>query len=141
MGQEPTKLHYVADITEKGYDASGAGCMSFPNGATAHFGTGVHVDLRNDATIYGTKGRIHVDWPWKCAHGAITLSVKGEEEKQFHLTSTNDELYAIEADSVARFLEQKECPYMTLVDTLNNMQALDALRKSAGLKFAAETLE
>ena len=138
MGREPNRLHYVAEITDRGYDASGAGCMGFPNGATAHFGTGIHVDLRNDATIYGTKGRIHVDWPWKCSQGKITVSVKGGEEQQFQLNSTNDELYAIEADTVAEFMEQGQCPYMTIDDTIDNMRALDGLRQSAGLRFAAE---
>jgi hypothetical protein len=61
--------------------------------------------------------------------------------EKFDLKSANDELYAIEADTVAEFIDEKECQYMTLEDTLNNMRALDALRSSAGLKFSAEMIE
>jgi predicted dehydrogenase len=135
---EPVTCHYEAVIGAKGYDESGAGLMKFPSGLVAHFGTGVHVNLRNDARIYGTEGWIHIDNPWKCREGNLTLTRYGADEEVFSLTSTNDELYAIEADSVAEFIDAKECPFMTLDDTLGNMRALDALRKSAGLTFAAE---
>jgi predicted dehydrogenase len=137
-GEEPTASHYAAKINEKGYDESGAGCMKFPSGITAHFGTGVHVNLGNDATIYGADGIIHVPNPWKCSHGGMTIQKGGKVEETFDLKSNNDELYAMEADAVAEFIDAKECPYMTWEDTLNNMRTLDALRSSAGLKFSAE---
>ena len=137
-GEEPTRAFYGAEITEKGYDAAGSGAMAFPSGASMHFGTGVHVNLRNDVTIYGTEGRIHVPAPWKCAGGKVSVEHYGGETEHFEFSSTNDELYAIEADAVAEFIEKKECPYMTVEDTLNNMKALDMLRESAGLRFAAE---
>jgi predicted dehydrogenase len=138
FGKEPIRTHYVAEITEKGYDATGSGILGFEGGGSAHFGTGVHVNLRNDVTIYGTAGRIHVPNPWKCRDGNVTVEKYGGETTHFTYNSTNDELYGIEADTVAQFLEAKECPYMTIEDTINNMKALDGLRESAGLKFAAE---
>ena len=137
-GAEPSAAHYVAEITERGYDASGAGVLKFPNDVVAHFGTGIHVNLRNDATIYGEKGRIHIANPWKCASGGITLERNGESELM-PFGSTNDELYAFEADAVAEFFESGECPTMTKADTFGNVRALDMLRDSAGLSFAAET--
>ncbi|MBX7134579.1 MAG: Gfo/Idh/MocA family oxidoreductase [Fimbriimonadaceae bacterium] len=137
-GLEPSAAYYVAEITERGYDASGAGVLKFPNDIVAHFGTGIHVSLRNDATVYGEQGRIHIANPWKCASGGITLERNGASEF-IPFGSTNDELYAYEADAVAQYLDQKECPYMTLQDTLGNARTLDMLRASAGLTFAAET--
>ncbi|HWD39633.1 MAG TPA: Gfo/Idh/MocA family oxidoreductase [Fimbriimonas sp.] len=139
-GQEPDRLHYAAHINDRGYDETGAGCMGFPSGFLAHFGTGVHVNLRNDATIYGSDGFIHVPNPWKCSQGGATLNKGGKVEK-LEYKSTNDELYALEADTVAEFIDKKECPYMTWQDTIDNMHALDGLRRSAGLRFAAETTE
>ena len=138
---EPETLHYVARIGERGYDETGAGCMQFPGGVLAYFGTGVHVDLRNDAIIYGTEGSIHIPNPWKCSEGGATLRRKGKDPELFDLKSTNDELYGIEADAVAEFFDKGECPYVTVQDTIDNMRALDALRKSVGLKFAAEAAE
>lgn len=138
IGEEPDEAYYAAEITDRGYDASGAGVLRFPSRAVAHFGTGIHVALRNDATVYGEEGRLHVDQPWKCGGGRVTLSREGRDEV-FEFGSSNDELYAIEADAVAEFIETGECPYMTVADTLGNMRALDMLRESAGLRFAAES--
>jgi predicted dehydrogenase len=138
-GAEPTAVSYSAVITEKGYDASGSGSLIFPNGITAHFGTGVHVNLKNDARIYGTEGHIEIESPWKTYPGTkMILHVSGKEPESFELGVSNDELYASEADAVAQFIEQKECPYMTINDTLGQMRTLDMLRESAGLQFAEE---
>jgi len=137
-GEEPDFCAYAALIGDGGYDEHGSGCMKFPSGMTASFGTGVHANLRNDARIYGSAGWIQVDVPWKCSGGKVTVYRNGQEPEEFQMNSTNDELYAIEADAVAEFLEAGECPYMTIEDTLGQMRALDALRASANLKFAAE---
>jgi predicted dehydrogenase len=138
---EPTTLHYSAVISDKGYDEYGAGVMHFPNKVVAYFGTGVHANLRNDATIYGSEGKIHIPNPWKCSEGGMTLQRNGKPVEHLEFKSNNDELYALEADTVAEFVDGTECPYMTWLDTIDNMRALDALRKSAGLKFAAEMTE
>ncbi len=138
-GEEPEALHYAAHIGPKGYDETGSGAMRFPGGMNAHFGTGVHVQLRNDARIYGEEGSIHVSDPWKCyPTSRITLQRKGAEAETFDLGTDNDALYGFEADAVAEFLNSKECPHMTIRDTVDNMRALDALRRSAGLTFAQE---
>ena len=47
-------------------------------------------------------------------------------------------LPAHEADAVAKFFEAKECPYMSIEDTLGQMRTLDMLRESAGLNFGAK---
>jgi predicted dehydrogenase len=135
-GAEPETTHYSAVINEKGYDASGSGCLSFPDGFTMHFGTGVHLDLKNDARIYGTNGWIDVESPWKCGTGAkMTVHAKGAEPQVFDLGMTNDELYGSEADAVAEYFEARECPYVSIQDTLGQMRALDRLRESVGLRF------
>ena len=138
-GAEPESVHYSAFIGDKGYDEIGSGCMKFPGEFTASFGTGVHIDLKNGAWIYGTEGKIHVENPWKVNNGRLILYKNGQEPESWDLTCSNDQLYAYEADAVAEFVESKECPYMTLEDTVNNMRTLDMLRASAGLAFAAET--
>jgi len=139
VGEEPIVAHYAAKINEKGYDEHGSGCLRFPSGVTAHFGCGVHCNMLNQANIYGTEGRLHIESPWKVYQGAkMTLHKNGAEPEVFEFGMTNDELYAVEADAVAEFLDQKEAPYMTVQDTLGQMRTLDMLRESAGLKFAAE---
>ncbi len=137
-GEEPTECHYSATITKRGYDSNGSGCLKFPSGITAHFGCGIHVTLRNDFRVYGSEGWLSVDQPWTCGGDAIHLHRNGQDEETFELGTSKEELYGIEADAVAEFLEAKQCPYMTPEDTLNQMRTLDALRVSAGLHFAKE---
>jgi predicted dehydrogenase len=139
IGEEPSSCHFEALFAEKGYDGSSAGLMKFPNGAVAHFGTGIHIGLKNDARVYGEHGRILIDEPWKCAQGTVTLERHGKEHVTESFVLTNDELYANEADAVAEFFEQKECPYVYISDTLGNMRTLDALRSSINFKFEKET--
>lgn len=134
VGEEPELAHYTADITERGYDASGAGILKFPSGAVAHFGTGIHAQLRNDATIYGENGRIHITDPWKASPSVATLT-QGDNELKKSFDCEGTSLYAIEADAVAKYLDQKECPYMSIADTLGNMKTLNDLKLSAGLEF------
>ncbi len=49
-------------------------------------------------------------------------------------------LYAIEADTVAQHIGSRQAPYpcMTWPDSLGNMAALDAWRRSVGLVFDVE---
>lgn len=138
-GVEPDRCEFSAYLGEKGYDEWGNGILHFPNDITMAFGSGVHLNMRNDARIYGENGSIWIESPWKCSKGAkLVLQRKGQDPEEFDLGVTNDELYGIEADSVAEFVEAKECPYMSVADTLGQMKTLDALRKSAGLHFKGE---
>lgn len=138
-GAEPEAAHYAAKLSEDGYDEYGSGCMLFPNGVTAHFGCGIHASMKNQAIVYGTDGHLVIENPWKVSTGAkMHLFRNGQESEVFEMGMTNDELYAAEADAVAEFIESGSCPYMTPADTLGNMNVLDRLRASAGIKFAAE---
>ncbi len=137
-GEEASGACYLAEITERGYDAFGSGALRYPGGMTAAFSTGIHANLANDARIYGEEGSIQVRTPWKCSGDPMTLKRPGKNDETFEYVSTNDELYGIEADAVASALEGGECPHMTVAETLANMRTLDRLRASAGLHFAAE---
>lgn len=141
-GEEPDIAHYTAKINEKGYDEYGSGALRFPSGVTMHFGTGIHCNMKNEAYLYGTEGRIEIESPWKVYTGSkMHLYRNGKDVETFEMGITNDELYGYEADAVAEFFEQKECPWMTPEDTLGQMRTLDMLRQSAGMKFAAEMRE
>lgn len=136
-GEEPSRCAYFASITEKGYDETGSGALEFPGGINAHFGTAVHQQLENRARVYGSKGMLEIDAPWKC-FGATRIVRDGKVAEEWDLSTDNDGLYAAEADAVAEFFKAGECPHMSIADTLGNMRALDDLKKSAGLKFGSE---
>ena len=105
----------------------------------ATLASGVHLQMRNAASVYGEGGAIHLDDPWKSAPGCqMRLERPGQDPEIFSLGCTGTELYAHEADSVADYLSAGECPYMTVEDTLANMHCLDQMRASCGLHFEAE---
>jgi predicted dehydrogenase len=137
-GCEPDRTEFTAHLGAKGYDEWGNGILHFPNNITAAFGTGVHLNMKNDARIYGSEGWIHIESPWKTAKDGKMHLYRGDKTETFDLGLTNDELYGHEADAVAQFRDAKECPYMSVEDTIGQMKTLDALRKSAGLHFQGE---
>jgi len=137
VGEEPERCHFEALFSPKGYDESAAGLMKFPGGAVAHFGTGVHVNLKNQAVVYGENGRIEVESPW-FAKGKVTVHRNGAEPEVIDFSQDEYGLYAYEADEVAHHLAALESPAMSKLDTINNMRTLDALRKSAGFEFGKE---
>lgn len=138
-GCEPEQASYSAYIGSKGYDEWGNGSLRFENGVTAAFGCGIHLSMNNDARIYGEEGWIRIESPWKTYAGTkMTLHRTASDSETFDLGVTNDELYSIEADTVAEFWEQGEVPFQTVQDTIHQMRALDMLRESAGLIFEGE---
>jgi len=135
-GEDPTRAAYFADITERGYDGTGSGALMFTNGINAHFGCALHQNLENKARVFGSNGMIEIEFPWKCyEHGYTRLIRDGKVAEEWHLGSDNDHLYAYEADAVAEYFEEGECPFVSIGDTLAQMRALDQLRESAGLRF------
>lgn len=134
-GQEPIRADYVANL-DRGYDSYGMGALEFENGVIAQIASGIHLPMRNDATVYGESGSLHLDDPWKSSPGSVmTLDRYGKGQETFNLGCSDLELYAYEADAVAEFLDAKECPYMTIDDTLGNMDCLDRLRASCGYQY------
>jgi predicted dehydrogenase len=135
---EPEVAFYAPKLSEGGYDEYGSGCLRMENGVTVHFGCGVHCNMSNGATLYGTTGSISITDPWKVSGSVLTLHQSGKAPESFQYSMSNDALYGLEADTVAEFFEAKQAPYVTWEDTIGNMKTLDALRASAGMKFGAE---
>ncbi len=129
-GVEPTVCEYTCAFV-RGYDGHGVGILEFPGELRASFGTAVHVNLANTATVFGDTGRIHLPSPWFCG-GPILLN---DKEVPFE---TVPDLWGNQAGIVAKYLDEKQSPMMTWDDTLGNMRTLDALRASAGLVFGEE---
>ena len=139
FGEEPSDVSYISQKSAKGVDWIGSGQMRFSKDRSAVFTTGVGIVCDNGATIYGDQGRIVIEDPWKQRTGAkLHRYEKYSLAETIDLSITNAELYAAEADAVAEFFDKKECPYVTLEDTMQQMRTLDKLRKSAGIVFGAE---
>jgi len=137
--EEPSEANYVSERSPRGVDWIGSGLLKFSGNRSATFSNGIGYFGRNDATIYGDKGRIHIEGPWKQSKGSKIHRFDGNQlAETIDLSLTNPELYAYEADAVAAYFEARECPYVTIEDTLQQARTLDKLRHSAGITFAGE---
>lgn len=133
-GEEPSRAEFAYVPGGDGYDAWGAGVLQFPGGVTASFATGVHQEMENQVVVYGEEGRLVVESPWFC-NGVVRHTVRGEDAPRVLGPWPVDDLYAHEADCVAADIEKRSSAAVSPDDTLGNMRALDALRRSGGLVF------
>ena len=139
FGEEPSDAFYISERGANGVDRIGCGLLRFSRNRSAIFANGIGVQCQNDAAIYGDKGRIHIESPWKQYKGSKIHRYAGNDlAESLDLSVTNPQLYAHEADAVAAFFEAKQCPFVTHEDTLQQARTLDKLRKSAGIVFEAE---
>ncbi len=134
-GQEPDRVSYAYASTPERYDRIGSAVMEFPNDLTADFRTAVHHNLGSLAEIWGDAGMIRLKAPW-FGDGEIEIwNSKGTELLETRTFDGKHNAYALEADAVFEFLNDKEAPQMTISDTMSVMRTLDRLRESAGFVF------
>lgn len=132
FGTGPKSAEYRADLA-LGYDSLGTGNICYEQGYGT-FATAVHLELRNEATVYGENGWIHLRSPWKGTPAEVTVNAAGVQEvHEFDLEGRS--IYALEADAFARSIHQGESPIMTVGDTCANMHVLELLKQSAALSF------
>lgn len=141
-GEEPSKVVFSAEITDRGYDAYGTGLLEFPGGVRGTFGTSVHAMLNNGATVYGENGRIHLPEPWFC-RGPLLVQLHSQERPEQIKFDSPPHLWGNQSVVVQQLVAagKKEAGFMSWRDTLGNMKTLDALRGSAGLRFEHEMKE
>ena len=141
----PTSVRGVAQINpDYGIDEWATASLAFEGGLAAQISTAVQVTLRNQATVFGSRGSINIHSPWGGngrQAGETKLSVfrpgQPTEEK---LIPLDRGIYAQEADMFARAVQrgETEVTAMTWEDTLGNMAALDTWRREVGLTYDFE---
>lgn len=134
-GEEPDRVSYAYAPTPERYDRIGGGILEFPNGLTADFRTAVHHNLGSLAEVWGDEGMIRLTTPWFGDDDLQIWNSKGTELKETRSQKGRGNLYALEADAVSEFFDQKQAPQMPIADTLSIMKSLDRLRESAGFVF------
>jgi predicted dehydrogenase/aryl-alcohol dehydrogenase-like predicted oxidoreductase len=128
---------------ETGVDIYAAAIASFPGDILAQLSTGVMLNQENVLRVFGTGGNLVVPSPYVPARDGgdttVILTKSGQPAETLTVHS-GEPLYALEADAVGDAIQrgEKQSPFMTVADTLGNMAALDAWRKSAGLVYASE---
>ena len=140
---EPTSVTGAAHIgVMTRVDEYAVASLTFPGDIIAQLFTGVQAMGNNTVHIFGSEGSILVPVPWvpRSQDGAcvILLQRNDEEKAQEIVVMGNEDLYAIEADTVARYLEARQAPMMIWDDSLGNMKTLDRWRAAVGMVYDVE---
>ncbi|HEY3321116.1 MAG TPA: Gfo/Idh/MocA family oxidoreductase [Planctomycetota bacterium] len=137
-GCEPSACRAVAKIGESSrVDEWAAMSLEFPNGMLAALSCGMFVAMENTVTIFGSEGSIRLPVPWLTPGKQPSMILRGKNaagELRFEAGVP----LAQEALHVAENIARRQAPAMTWADSLGNMAALDALRRSVGLRFDCE---
>ena len=140
---DPTQVVGTAHIGETHVDEYAVASLSFPGDIIASLFTGVRVEGGSEVHIFGTEGSIFVPSPFTPRSGeALSMLVKrdDEEKAQEIFVENNTNLYALEADTVAKYIDERQAPVMNWEDTLGNMRTLDRWRAAVGVVYAADSL-
>jgi aryl-alcohol dehydrogenase-like predicted oxidoreductase len=131
---------------ETGIDVYAAATLKFSNGVVAQVATGVGLQQRNTASIYGSDGVLHVMEPWIPSRAGgttkLVLQKRGAAAEEIAV-ATEEHLYGLEADAFAAALRagRRDVPQMSVADTLGNLDVLDQWRAAIGLTYASERPE
>lgn len=115
--------------------------LSFPGDIIAELFSGVRVNGGSNVHIYGTEGSIFIPSPFTPRSGeALSMRVKkdGEQGTQDIFVENSADLYALEADTVAKYIAERQAPVMNWEDTLGNMRTLDQWRAAVGTVYEVE---
>jgi len=136
------KLHATT-----GADEWAIASLKFPGGIVAQLSTGVRLQQENVVRVYGSEGSIFLADPFVPARdgGAVRIVVRkrGQHEPQEIVVESPLPLYAIEADTVAAHIAERQAPSpaMTWEDSLGNMRSLDRWRQAVGVVYEVEKPE
>ncbi|HEU5229968.1 MAG TPA: Gfo/Idh/MocA family oxidoreductase [Ktedonobacteraceae bacterium] len=140
---EPTSVTGAAHIgVMTGVDEYAIASLTFPGDIIAQLFAGVQMVGNNTVQIFGSEGSILVPMPWlpRSQDGASVMLMKREDEEKAReiVVKGNEDLYAIEADTVAQYLDARQAPMMRWDDSLGNMKTLDQWRAAVGMIYDTE---
>ncbi len=113
----------------------------------AQISTSILANLDNTVRIIGSEGSIFIPDPWIPARDGgrvkIIINKKGEKTPREIEIESSQQIYGIEADTVAANIERRQAPSpaMTWDDTIGNMRTLDQWRQQIGLVYEQEKPE
>jgi predicted dehydrogenase len=135
---KPSQVTGYADLGATGVDEQAAMVLRHAKGELAALQAAIRVNTPQEATVFGTLGRIHLHagW-WKGSAMTHCLDAGGEEFLEFPFTGNG---YQFEAEEFMNCLREgrTESRSMPLDETLSIMQTLDTLRAQWGLKYPME---
>ena len=120
--------------------------LKFPGDVLGQLATGVQVKQESVVLIDGSDGSILVPNPFVPGKdGATTSKIivtrHDDPDPREVIIECNENLYALEADVVARNIANRQAPEMSWDDSLGNMKTLDRWRAQIDLAYDVETPE
>lgn len=140
----PLHLSGMGYIGKTRVDEYAVASLLFPGDIVAQLFCGVRVNGGSHVHIYGSEGNIYVPSPFTPHQGeelSILVKKDDEQEVQEIFVENTSGLYALEADTVAQYLAQRQAPVMDWEDTLGNMRTLDQWRAAVGVTYEADTAQ
>jgi len=137
MGTKPTNIQAHLNIGPYGTDDLSATILSYPKGVTASLVSSIGVKMQQEATIFGTEGRIHLP-NYQSAACMALISNEGTTEEYNMPFDINGFEYQIREFSNCVSLNMLESPKLTREFSIGVIQILDDIRKAGGLQFSFE---
>lgn len=139
---EPVRVEAFGHVGEGTHvDEYTIASLLFPGDIVAQLFSGVQVNGENVVRILGSQGSILLPSPWlPGVSDDLSILVKKDQVptvQSIAVENTRDQ-YALEADTVAAHLDERQAPMMCWEDTLGNMKTLDRWRAALGVVYDAE---
>lgn len=137
FGEQPQKIHSTVHMGSTHVDEWNSMLFDYGDGRTAALGSSVCLMRRNDASIFGTEGSIHIDSIPNSK--VVVLTRHGHSEERY--ADTSDQMgYGFQAKEAMRCLREGllESPEMPWDEMLANMQTLDRIRADWGLTYPSD---
>lgn len=138
MGQAPESFGAKAIVGETGVDELTSVVLQYPGGVISQFSSNFLSNNVNDFHIYGSKGSIRIHAAYWAATMA-TLSVNGQDDLTISKPLRSGG-FEYQTEEVMRCVRAGllESPGMTQAETLANMELMDAIRATIGVRYPFE---
>lgn len=140
----PAAVKGTGHLASSEVDDEAYALLQFANGITAECATATRRAMSNNATVFGSAGRIHLPNPWVPGRNAgpsdATLEVTVGEVTRTEAIQRQEQLFAFEAELASRTIaegrKEPPAPAMGWADSIGNAETLDRWRHEVGYAFS-----
>ena len=139
FGQPPAKIMSTMQLGETGVDEQTAMLFTYDQGQMAQLSCAIRTSTSQEASIFGTEGRIHFPSWWNGTTLTVWDKSSGAEGETMTLPFEGNG-YNCEAQAVMECIRagKLESEVMPLDETIQLMETLDTVRAQGGLRYPME---
>ncbi|HEX4009298.1 MAG TPA: Gfo/Idh/MocA family oxidoreductase [Solirubrobacteraceae bacterium] len=132
IGAAPIGVAAVARLSDGGVDASFAGALRFPSGATAVFDCNMRAPVGLGLMVVGSAATARVQTPWYPHLAPAVIEVRGPDGAQDIVVSA-DNPYRLEIEHFCDVVAGAATPRIAGPETHRNLAVMDDLARAAQL--------